>query len=290
MKSRATRWFLKCAIGFAVLTSACAIVTAWFGNGLPLPSTTRDANLIVLERYARQATPEVALLGSSLTYRLSEPYFSTQHLRNLALAGGSPVTGLEIVARGSQLPRLILVEANLLSRPIDQDLMEKFSGVSQPLFIRPVRAAVAAYENWLHEPPSHAQMSSALDRLIQGPPSSFDNRVYLERAVRQANAEDPEPVTRENIERVRNLVASIEQRGSKVLLFELPYADEYEATRYAKTTREIVHAAFPDPSRWLTFEVHRKELRWPDGVHLDERSAVLVARSMDRSIQWILDR
>jgi len=29
--------------------------------------------------------------------------------------------------------------------------------------------------------------------------------------------------------------------------------------------------------------VAREELRWPDGAHLDERSAVLVARAIDKA-------
>jgi len=40
------------------------------------------------------------------------------------LAGGSPVTGLEIVANRSQLPGLILIEVNVLSRATDIALVE----------------------------------------------------------------------------------------------------------------------------------------------------------------------
>ena len=52
----------------------------------------------------------------------------------------------------------------------------------------------------------------------------------------------------------------------------------------AATTREIVHAAFPDSKRWLSVEVNRSELRWADGVHLDERSAVIVTQAMERAL------
>ena len=40
------------------------------------------------------------------------------------LAGGSPVTRLEIVANRSQLPGLILIEVNVLSRATDIALVE----------------------------------------------------------------------------------------------------------------------------------------------------------------------
>src|SRR6476646_2716878 len=108
MKSTTTRWLLECAIGAIALIFACGIATAWFGTGLQVPSiTTRDGSLITLNRYAREPVPDVVLVGSSLTFRLKEEYFATTKLRNLALAGGSPVTGLEIVANQPRLPKIV---------------------------------------------------------------------------------------------------------------------------------------------------------------------------------------
>src|SRR6266481_2019063 len=170
----AVRWLVKCGLSAVVLLLACGLATAWFGNGLQLPSTTtRDGTLITLNRYAKEPIPDVVLVGSSLTFRLKEEYFATPRLRNLALAGGSPVTGLEIVANQPRLPRIVLVEANVLSRATDTALVERYSrsGNAEPLFVRPIRAAVAAYENWLHAPLSHAQVSFALNQLVEQPPS-----------------------------------------------------------------------------------------------------------------------
>src|SRR3984893_13520255 len=124
----AIRWLAKCGLSALVLLTACGFATAWFGNGLQLPSTTtRDGTLITLNRYVREPIPDVVLVGSSLTFRLKEEYFTTPGLRNLALAGGSPVTGLEIVANQPRLPRVILVETNVLSRPTDAALIQRYS-------------------------------------------------------------------------------------------------------------------------------------------------------------------
>src|ERR1700755_2339090 len=167
MPMSVVRWFVKCALTAAALLLACGLATAWFGHGLELPATTtRDGTLTTLNRYVRGSTPDVVLVGSSLTLRLKEEYFSTPNVRNLALAGGSPVTGLEIVANQMHLPRVILVEMNILSRATDERLVKKYSsgGNADPLFFRPVRTAVAAYENWNHASPDHAQAVQALDR------------------------------------------------------------------------------------------------------------------------------
>jgi hypothetical protein len=199
------------------------------------------------------------------------------------------VTGLEIVASQPRLPRLVLIETNVLSRAPDPAVIERYSSRdAEPLLFRPVRAAVAAYENWLHAPLTHAQVSAELDRLLKEPPSDFDNRIYAERALAQFNAQDSIDVTQANVDRVEQLIAWIEQRGSRVLLFELPYSQPLEESRLARNTRTLVHIRFPAPDRWLPIEYARSDLRWADGVHLDERSAVIVAQSIDRTLPSLL--
>ena len=290
MQMAAVQWFMKCGLTAAVLLLACGLATARFGHGLQLPSTTtRDGSLITLNRYATEPIPDVVLVGSSLTFRLKEEYFATTRLRNLALAGGSPVTGLEIVANQPRLPKIILVETNVLSRPTDDVLVGKYSwrGKAEPLFFRPLRTAVASYENWRHAPLTHAQASAAQARLLQQPPSDFDNRVYVDRAVQQSNAEDPTVATQINVQRIQQLILAFEQRGARVLLFQLPLSNELENARFAKITGDIVHARFPDPDRWLPIDVARSELRWTDGVHLDERSALIVVQSIQQAVSLL---
>jgi hypothetical protein len=281
------QWFAKCGFTAGLLLLACGVATAWFGNGLQLPSTTtRDGTLITLNRYVREPTPDVVLVGSSLTFRLKEEYFTTPRLRNLALAGGSPVTGLEIVVNQPRLPRIILVEANVLSRSTDAALVAKYSSAdnARPLFFRPIRIAVAAYENRLHAPLNHEQVSSSLRQLLNQPPSDFDNRIYVNRALQEWNAEDPAAAVRMNVTRLAQLIPAIERRSARVLFFELPCSVPLEGSRFAKSTREIVHTAFPDPGQWLHIDYARGELRWADGVHLDERSAVIVTQSIDKAL------
>jgi hypothetical protein len=287
MSMSVVRWFVKCTLTATLLLVACALATAWLGNGLQLPATTtRDGTLTTLNRYVRSPPPDVVLAGSSLTFRLKEEYFSTPNVRNLALAGGSPVTGWEIVANQTHLPRVILVEMNILSRATDETLVKKYSngGNADPLFFRPVRTAVAAYENWNHASPDHARVVLALDRLLKQPPSDFDNHIYVDRAYQEMNAEDPTVAVGINVMRIQHLLSDAERHGVRVQFFELPYSDRLEEARSVKITHEIVHNAFPDPDRWLRLDYPRSELRWSDGVHLDERSALIVSQSIDRAL------
>jgi len=286
----AVQWFVRCGVAAIVLVVACGFATARFGSGLQMPATTtRDGTLITLSRFLRESVPDVVMVGSSLTFRLKEEYFATPRLRNLALAGGSPVTGLEIVANQPQLPMFILVEANVLARSSDTALVERYSRAdSEPWFFRPVRAAVAAYEQRLHAPLTHEQVALNLLRLVEQPPSDFDSRVYADRALQQFNAEAPAEATRINAKRIGELIQRVEQRGARVLLFELPYSETIEGSQFSRITRQIIHAQFPDQERWLRIDVNRGELRWTDGVHLDERSAVIISRSINETIQKFL--
>jgi hypothetical protein len=287
----AVRWLAKCGFSALLLLLACGFATAWFGNGLQLSSTTtRDGTLITFNRYIQEPVPDVVIVGSSVSFRLKEEYFATPKLRNLAIAGGSPVTGLEIVANQRRLPRIVLVEANILSRSTDAALVEKYSRSehAEPLFFRPVRTVVLAYENWLHAPLNHAQVSLALSQLLKQPPSDFDNRIYADRARQQFDAEDPTGATQTSIKRIKELILSLEQRGARILLFELPYFAPIEDARSVRITREIVHSEFSGPDRWLRMDYARNELRWADSVHLDERSALITSQSIDRALSPLL--
>jgi len=285
-QSPAVSWLLKCALMAAAVLIAGRAATVAIGTKLQQPAATaRDGSLITLNRYVQEPTPAVVLVGSSVTWRLKEEYFTRAGVRNLALAGGSPVTGLEIVARQSQLPKVVLIETNVLSRAVDRALVERFTGKDRAeTFFRPVRTAIAAYETWNHAPPDPAQVRGALENLLNQPPSGFDNRVYVERAVQQMNAEDPAAAARANVVLIRQLVADVERRGAQALLMHLPLAPEIEETRAARVTRDVVRQAFSDPNAWLSIKVPLQELRWADGVHLDERSALIVVRAIEKAL------
>lgn len=280
-------WLIKCASVAAVMLLACYTVKARFGLALQQPAvTTRDGSLVTLNRYVREPTPDIVLIGSSVMWRLKEEYFSRPQVRNLALAGGSPVTSLNILAERQSLPKIILIETNVLTRAPDTALIEKFSGGvgAEALFLRPVRAATAAYETWNHATPDPAQARAQQDRLLSEPPSTFDNKVYLDRAVEQMNVEDPTKPTRTNVALIRTLIEDLQRRGTRALLIHIPFAPEIEDSRFVRTTKEIVDQAFPDRERWLPINPPMSELRWADGVHLDERSALLVVRAIESAL------
>ncbi|MGY8680181.1 hypothetical protein Q2941_20625 [Bradyrhizobium sp. UFLA05-153] len=280
-------WLVRCVATAAALLLACGLATAWIGAALQQPAvTTRDGSLITLNRYVREPVPDVVLVGSSVTWRLKEEYFSRPRVRNLALAGGSPVTGLEIVAKQPRLPKIILIETNVLSRAVDGALVERFTGAERAgaLFLRPVRTAIAAFETLNHAPPDAAKARAEREDLLSQSPSGFDNHVYVERAVGEMNAEEPSARAKDNATLIKQLIGEIERRGGRAFLIAVPFSPEIEATSSVRATRTIVQDAFPDQGAWLAIDAPLSELRWADGVHLDERSALIVARAIEKAL------
>jgi hypothetical protein len=89
---------------------------------------------------------------------------------------------------------------------------------------------------------------------------------------------------------LKRLVEKIEARGSKVYFYMLPVAVPLQNSVAAKATASAAHGAFPDQRRWIHLDGSLPDLRWADGVHLDERSAVMIAHQIDRFLSGVSER
>ncbi len=282
-------WFLKCGLAALLSLSVYAAISVAGPKAPPLP-VGRDGTLTLLNRYVEEPVPDVLVVGSSLASRLNEEYFDTPDLKVLGLAGGSPITALEVALARDRLPKAILIEMNILSRPGDYALVRKFSGGALPVWPRPIRSAVAFYERWNHPRPDRSRAKAAANALLQGPPSNFDNRVYLERAVREWSTPAADAIVTGNLAVLKRLVERIEARGSRVYFCNLPFAGPLQNSAAAKASDAAAHAAFPDDRQWVHLDGSVPDLRWADGVHLDERSAVMIARQIDRFLSGASER
>lgn len=79
----------------------------------------------------------------------------------------------------------------------------------------------------------------------------------------------------------------LESRGSKVHLMHMPYVEAFDVHSFAKRTRIPIagNDSFDCPNCIdLRDLVDRDQLRWPDGVHLDDRSAALDVRALEARV------
>jgi hypothetical protein len=273
-------WFLKCGLAAALSLLIYAAIVLAGPKAPPLP-TSRDGALTILDRYVQEPVPRVLLVGSSLTARLNEEYFDTPNLKVLGLAGGSPITALEVVLARDRLPGTILIEMNILGRGADPALVQKLSGGRAPIWPRPIRSAIAFYERWHHAPPDRARARAIAAALLQGPPSDFDNRIYVERALRESSTAPSDAIMTNNLATLKRLAEQVDARGSRVYFYSLPLSAALQDSVLATATAAAAHAEFSDDRRWIHLDGTKPDLRWADGFHLDERSAIIIARQID---------
>ena len=140
----------KIAVIIALLLLAASVLPVLWNFPQLYARVLEDRRFPALSRYALEPVPEVALVGSSMMFRIYEGYFSTR-LRNVSIGGGSPLTGLAIIASYPKVPRVIVVETNILSRPLDAAFVEKFGNNDAEPFawFRPYRVAISWVYYWL---------------------------------------------------------------------------------------------------------------------------------------------
>jgi len=175
----------------ASVLMACAVVAPVLLHFSSLCARVyEDRRLPALSRYALEPTPSIVLVGSSMTFRLYEGYFKAP-LRNIATSGGSPLTGLAILASYPSLPHVVLVAMNVMSRKIERDLVEQFGKNDAAPFgwFKPYRAVISWAYYWLK------LRSENVNELIAAAPSTYDISASLNQAASEfAGTSTDEPM------------------------------------------------------------------------------------------------
>jgi hypothetical protein len=241
----------------ATILMACAVVAPVLLNFSSLYARVYDDRRFpALSRYALEPTPDIVLVGSSMTFRLYEGYFRTK-LRNISISGGSPLTGLAILASYPSLPRVAFVEMNIMSRRVDPDLVEKFGKNDAAAFqwFKPYRAVISLVYYWLKFRSENAT------ELRNSAPATYDISTPLHQAAEEFASTSTDEAMAENTQTMKRLVSGLESRGCKVYFYELPYPGNLAAAHFAVTARTLMHDAFPDPRQWPQFDYHLRDLR-----------------------------
>jgi hypothetical protein len=277
-------WLAKAAIAAAAGLLLCAAITPIVASGPEIQPAESDGQAApTLIAYRNEPTPRSILLGTSLTYRLKEQFFQPMQIKNLAIPGRSVLNGLKIVASYPKIPASIFVEINVMTWGIDGDFVRKFSFTSHPRF--QIAPPIRAFVSYLKTSSNKFAASRPVDEsILNRAPAEYDNKIYIERAKPAYTGHNQDALILSNIDALARIVEEIEARGSKVYFFELPMPDGMADTDVVKTTSAAAHQRFPDPSRWPELNYPIDQLRFADHTHVDERSALIVARAMRDAI------
>jgi hypothetical protein len=285
VKADSATWLVKFGMTCAVLLTCCLAAPRVFTN-LPQfpPWTTDQQQVVVFDRYFRLPILDVALVGSSLSYRLKEEFFEHGNVRNAAISGGSSLTGLAIIGAAPAVrPRVIAVEVNILNRGIDDSLYQKFkNGKRSDNFLRPLRTLAAYYQATLDDSltVSETERQSMLAR-----PAASEVSQYIGTTPAEWNKPSYDEAFLKDAKTLSTLVKKLEDQGVAIYFFATPYSPILSQSLYATTARKVFDQVFgPNNIRWLKLEYPADEMRWSDEAHLDERSALIFALALDKAI------
>jgi hypothetical protein len=286
---------LKFILGIAFVFSALTVIWGWgsekyIENTVPLSFTTTESNLAKIIQVVSHPDVQVALVGTSVMDRLETPFFSIPGVANLALEGGSSVTGLEIILRKQIRPEVVYVETNFVSNFPNASVLSEtkgdrlssiLSGSIKPLrYLFSSKTSHASWNEWERN----------RQTLLQQAPIDYNNTAEIQKGVDWYNSKegksaraDPAPM----IERINKIAGQLESQGVRVFYVHIPLAPPYEETSFFKGYRLAVtgNGGYECPrcvdlSKYLDVS----QLRWGDGIHLDDRSAILVAKALESHI------
>jgi hypothetical protein len=280
-------WLIRFAATFALLYAGCAAAPR-FLQGIPqFPTVTSDAMQIdTLDRYFKLPQLEIVIVGSSLAWHLKDWYFVRGNVRNAALAGGTSLTALAIIAAApSARPRVIAVETNILDRSLDEKLFEMFKDAHRPQPpLPPMRTLVAWHEGVRVEPAPYSR--AQIQSILASPPEPDRSSQSVDTIWTEWNWPRNHDVVLKHAQQMKVLAEKLESQGVRVFFFEMPYASRLRDSLFAKTMHEaFAEVIAPDDKRRLNLRYPLEDMRSLDGSHLDARSAVVFATALDAAIR-----
>jgi hypothetical protein len=235
-----------------------------------------DTNMMRAQNFLAE-TPGTVLVGSSLTFRLPTALLEPQ-IANMGMVGGSALTGLAIVDGSGQRPNLVLIESNLLERPLDRQAVQAQLRFPERFLRRYFRVFRTGYDpaNLLWRGLTTLTHQSDLEPVLT---PQAAHAFFLEQ--QQFKAKPPEAGNfQHNLKQTAALVASLEAKGTKVGFFEMPIDPALMRSPADTVIRRDVRRAFP-PGRycWLDLQVPGGA-HTLDGVHLTTEDSALIARQI----------
>jgi hypothetical protein len=281
------------AYSLALRSAPDRIPMASFGD----ENKIRDEDFMCLAK-----APDVVIAGSSLAARLGP---MQANWTNLAQISGSPLTGLELVYRREQRPRIVLIESNVFgyaSRGLKTDLIEEvtFPGVEKwrcqhrilqhkyrpvdVLLSLPGALKRALRPHSAGEPTEPVPASETLVDPVETAAQRADRldgiRVQLADQAKYLSVEALDSQMKLALSRCRELARA----GTECVFFELPSDPAVSTSQLSNQFRARMQSAAAAANvRWLPW-IDPGSVRTSDGLHMIHSSAMRVTAQLE---SWI---
>jgi len=245
--------------------------------------TIFQSHRVIGEDYLlRTDRPEVVLVGSSLSAVL--PQIALRPVYNLAMSGGSSLTGIRLLGAVERAPRLVIIESNVLIRPADEELLSELLNpislwikrMCQACRTRNQPTTVAlSYVSKLRLKPLSDEEQDRLNMTARPSPDMVRRMSAVQLEGSRVAAD--QAAMKNVLDNLSSLIGELERRGIRVMFVELPMDSELISTPYYQSVLSAAKARFPAVRyEWLTFTDGTYQTR--DGAHLIYPEARAVAK------------
>lgn len=239
------------------------------------PINQRQGNTISVQEFIfnKSEVSSYLVVGSSLAYRLSNNNLPNGFW-NLSQAGGSSLRGLERIQLSNAIPKLILIETNILERssgklketiyPVDYYL-KKHIPITQEKY-KPVTYFINLFYKLMSKKPIDSKPP---------PPMSIDAINAMDALQIEAYSNDlsNDNLTIKNFQRLEKLVNEFQSKDVCIVFFEMPISCKLDSLPKAISIRNMMEEYFPQDTYNYIPKFNCQEFVTTDGVHLDLNSS-----------------
>ncbi len=239
-------------------------------------------NIVRYQDYATASPlPSTVIVGTSLSRRLAPPV-EAGTCANLSLSGGNVLTGLDFVGSQPHLPEAVFVETTMITQLGGDEAV--LANVNRPVFamarrhipalrerFQPANLAAFVLGNDLLRP---ALSATGLPLVAPGVSHKVVSRqawqAARDRAVRERSTPFDPPKLDRLCAELRQKIESLQARGVRVTLMELPHDPQVMATTRYRQVSTAVRQALPEAQfAWLP-PPRPHDFATTDGIHLTD--------------------
>lgn len=241
------------------------VIVIWLFPTLGMATNQWQDNMVKAQHFLYAEDTDTAMVGTSLSARILPD--SIPSIRSVAFGGCATEDGLRLILSKPTLPHCVLIEANLLFRKGNDELIDKMT-----------KGVIPQLRRWIpslrecNEPICllSGLMIKAAGMNPQAATMSVDME-QLRESIKRLVADDKplsETELRQRTDIIKSLVMQLEQKGTKLIFFEMPVNQEAYHLKELEQTRKMVRMAFPN-SRYAYLPNDTTTYLTTDGLHLD---------------------
>lgn len=237
----------------------------------PLNKTVFYTNEERIEEFLFGKDRPIVLVGSSLSGAFEDRKLMEENYFNLYLPHTGALTGLEVLKRSGQIPKILFVEINHIDRGIDSSAIKKM--FSFPMY------ELRTYLPFLRT--KNKVINNMVDRVIkpsgkqtndQRPPENLYNELLKKAVILWGDIKDSSNMKYE-LNLASTIIESLSVKGCKIVLYEMPIDSALKDLPRAKLQREYFLKLASDKGYKFIDNQPNVSFNTGDGVHLLSKDA-----------------